>query len=139
MIQATIHSIQKEYILIDQNHRFGQNVQIFIDKTNSFKNSLIIYLDNDLFFIEQDYDEFIIDVYDYLTNIILELQHRFSNRQLFTSMKILNLCEWSKDYQELIFFGDNDLEILLKYFEQPNFYDNIQFSVLFDIKKCREE
>src|SRR5438046_1569751 len=30
MIQATINSIQKEYILIDQNQRFGQKVQMFI-------------------------------------------------------------------------------------------------------------
>ncbi|CAG8699862.1 7150_t:CDS:2, partial [Racocetra fulgida] len=117
MIQATIHSIQKEYILIDQNQRFGQNVQIFIDKTNLFENSLITYLDNNLSFIEQDYDEFIMDVYDYSTNVINELQHRFPNRQLFTSMKILNPREWPNNPQELLFFGDNDLKILLKYFE----------------------
>src|SRR5688500_14581213 len=45
----------------------------------------------------------------------------------------------ANDSQKLLLFGDNDLEILLKYFEQPNFHNNIQFSALFDIKKCREE
>jgi hypothetical protein len=92
-----------------------------------------------LSFIEQDYDEFIMDVHDYSTNVINELQHRFSNQQLFTSMKILNSREWPNDSQELLLFRDNDLEILLKYFEQPNFHNNIQFSALFNIKKCREE
>ncbi|PKY59256.1 hypothetical protein RhiirA4_481846 [Rhizophagus irregularis] len=139
MIQATINSIQKEYVLIDQNQRFGQKVQMFIDETNLFKNSLITYLDNDLSFIEQDYDEFIMDVHDYSTNVINELQHRFPNRQLFTSMKILNPREWPKESQELLWFGDNELEILLKYYEHPNFHNNIQLSALFDIKKCREE
>jgi hypothetical protein len=139
MIQATINSIQKEYILMDQNQRFGQNVQMFIDETNPFKNSLITYLNNNLSFIEQDYDEFIMDAHDYSTNVINELQHRFPNRQLFASMKILNPREWPNDSQKLLLFGDNDLEILLKYFEQPNFHNNIQFSALFDIKKCREE
>ena len=52
MIQAMINSIQKEYILMDQNQRFGQNVQMFIDETNPFKNSLITYLNNNLSFIE---------------------------------------------------------------------------------------
>ena len=125
IIQATINFIQKEYILIDPNQRFGQKVQMFIDETNPFKNSLITYLNNDLSFIEQDYNKFIIDMYDYSTNIINELQHRFSNRQLFTSIKILNFCKWPNDSQELLWFGDNELEILLKYYEYPNFYNNI--------------
>ena len=73
MIQATINSIQKVYILMDQNQRFGQNVQMFIDKTNPFKNSLITYLNNNLSFIEQDYDEFLMDIHDYSTNIINKL------------------------------------------------------------------
>ncbi|CAG8745898.1 5360_t:CDS:1, partial [Funneliformis caledonium] len=127
-----------EYILMNQNQRFGQNVQIFIDETNSFINSLITYLNNNLSFIEKDYDEFIIDAHDYLTNVINKLQHRFPNRQLFASIKILNPRKWPNDSQKLLLFGDNDLEILLKYFEKPNFHNNIQFSALFDIKKCRE-
>ena len=91
---------------------------MFIDETNPFENSLITYLGNhNLSFIEQDYDEFIMDVHDYSTNVINELQHRFPNRQLFTFMKILNPREWPNDFQELLLFGDNDLEILLKYFE----------------------
>ena len=113
---------------------------MFIDETNPFENSLITYLGNhNLSFIEQDYDEFIIDVHDYSTNVINELQHRFPNQQLFTSMKILNPRKWPNDSQELLLFGDNDLEILLKYFEQPNFHNNIQFSTLFNIKKCKKE
>jgi len=40
-------------------------------------------------------------------------------------MKILNPHEWPNDSQELLLFGDNNLEILLKYFEQPNFHNNI--------------
>ncbi|CAG8665088.1 21653_t:CDS:2 [Gigaspora rosea] len=124
MIQATIYSIQKEYILVDQNYRFGQNFQIFIDETNQFENSLVTYLDNNIFFIEQDCNEFIMDVYNYSTNVITKLQHRFPNQQLFTSMKILNPHEWPKNPQELIFFGNNNLEILLKYFERPNFHNN---------------
>jgi len=72
MIQATINSIQKEYILIDQNQRFGQRVQVFIDETNLFGNSSIIYMNNNLSFIEQDYDKFLINIYNYSTNIINE-------------------------------------------------------------------
>ena len=73
MIQAIINSIQKEYILIDQNQRFEQSVQVFIDETNLFGNSSITYMNNNLSFIEQDYDEFLMDVHDYSTNIINEL------------------------------------------------------------------
>ena len=65
------------------------------------------------------------DVHDYSTNVINELQHRFPNQQLFTSMKILNPHEWPNDSQELLWFGDNELEILLKYYEHPNFHNNI--------------
>ena len=54
-------------------------------------------------------------------------------------MKILNSHEWPNDSQELLWFGDNDLEILLKYYKHTNFHNNIQLSALFDIKKCREE
>ena len=124
---------------MNQSQRFGQKVQMFIDETNPFGNSLIVYLDNTLSFIERDYDDFVMDIHDYSTSIINELQQRFPNRPLFTSMKILNPREWPNDSQELVLFGDNDLKILLKYFEQPNFHNNIQFSALFDIKKCREE
>jgi hypothetical protein len=97
MIQVTINSIQKEYILLDQNQRFGQKVQAFIDETNPFGNSSIKYMDNDLSFIEQDYDDFMIDILEYSTSIVNELQQRFPTRQLFTSMKILNLREWPKE------------------------------------------
>lgn len=142
MIQVTINSIQKEYIQVDQHHqRFGQNVQIFIDGTNPFgnSNSLITYMDHDLVFNEEDYENFILDIHDYSTNIIDELQQRFPNRQLFTSMKILNPHEWPRDSHELLYFGDMELENLLEYFEHTNTYNNIQLQALFDINKCREE
>ena len=79
MIQATINSIQKEYILTDQLQRFEQKVQIFINETNPFRNSSITYMDHNLSFIEENYNNFIMDIYDYSTNIINELQQRFSN------------------------------------------------------------
>jgi Domain of unknown function (DUF4371) len=62
MVQATINTIQKEYILMDQNQRFGQKVQEFIDETNPFGNSLIMFMDNNLSFVEQDYDEFVMNI-----------------------------------------------------------------------------
>ncbi|GBC38152.1 zinc finger protein 862-like [Rhizophagus irregularis DAOM 181602=DAOM 197198] len=139
MIQVTINSIQKEYILLDQNQRFGQKVQTFIDETNPFGNSSIKYMNNDLSFIEQDYDDFTIDILEYSTSIVNELQQRFPTRQLFTSMKILNPREWPKESQELLWFGDNELENILKYYECPNFHNNIQLPAIFDINKCREE
>jgi hypothetical protein len=77
IIQVTINSIQKKYILLDQNQRFGQKVQAFIDKTNLFGNSSIKYMDNDLSFIEQNYDDFTIDILEYSTSIVNELQQRF--------------------------------------------------------------
>jgi hypothetical protein len=139
IIQVTINSIQKKYILLDQNQRFGQKVQAFIDKTNLFGNSSIKYMDNDLSFIEQNYDDFTIDILEYSTSIVNELQQRFPTWQLFTSMKILNLREWPKEPQELLWFGDNELENILKYYKCPNFHNNIQLPAIFDIDKCREE
>ncbi|CAB4487085.1 unnamed protein product [Rhizophagus irregularis] len=136
---VTINSIQKEYILLDQNQRFGQKVQTFIDETNPFGNSSIKYMNNDLSFIEQDYNDFTIDILEYSTSIVNELQQRFPTRQLFTSMKILNPREWPKESQELLWFGDNELENILKYYECPNFHNNIQLPAIFDINKCREE
>ena len=38
---------------------------MFIDETNLFGNSSITYMNNNLSFIEQDYDEFLMDVHDY--------------------------------------------------------------------------
>ncbi|GES90870.1 hypothetical protein RCL_jg14440.t1 [Rhizophagus clarus] len=93
MIQVTINSIQKEYILLDQNQRFRQKVLAFIDETNLFGNSLIKYMDNVLSFIEQGYDNFMMDIFEYSTSIVNEFQQRFPTWQLFTSMKILNLYE----------------------------------------------
>src|SRR5438045_5780031 len=140
MVQATINSIQKEYILLeDQHQRFGQKVQRFMDETNPFLNSLVTYMDHDLSFIEQDFDDFIMDVYNYSTSIVNELQQRFPNRPLFTSMKILNPREWPKDSNELLYFRDNELENLLEYYKRPNSFNNIQLPALFDINKCREE
>ena len=136
MIEATINSIQKEYLTDDQ-HRFGYNVQKFIDETNPFKNNSIEYMGHNLSFTEKDYDDFLMDTYNYSASIISELQQRFPNRSLFTSMKILNSRKWPKDSQELLHFGDNELEDLLKYYEHPN--NNIQSSALFDINKCRQE
>ena len=97
MIQATINSIQKDYLMNDQSQKFGYNVQKFINETNPFRNNSIEYMGHDLFFAEQDYDEFLMDIYSYSTSIISELQQQFPNRSLFTSMKILNLREWPKD------------------------------------------
>ncbi|GBB94987.1 hypothetical protein RclHR1_02460007 [Rhizophagus clarus] len=77
MIQATINSIQKEYILLNQNQRFRQKVQAFIDETNPFGNSLIKYMDNVLSFIEQDYDDFTMDILEYSISIVNELLQRF--------------------------------------------------------------
>jgi len=47
------------------------------------------------------------NIHDYATSVINELQQRFPNRPLFNSMKILNLREWPKDSQELLWFRDN--------------------------------
>ena len=96
-------------------------------------------MDHNLSFIEEDYNNFIMDIYDYSTNIINELQQRFPNRPLFTSMKILDPREWPKDSHELLYFGDKELENLLEYYKHPNFYDNIQLPALFDSNKCRKE
>ncbi|GES92036.1 zinc finger protein 862-like [Rhizophagus clarus] len=54
-------------------------------------------------------------------------------------MKILNPREWPKESQELLWFGDNELGNVLKYYECPNFHNNIQLPAIFDINKCREE
>ncbi|UZN99973.1 uncharacterized protein OCT59_001230 [Rhizophagus irregularis] len=54
-------------------------------------------------------------------------------------MKILNSQEWYKNFQDLLFFRDNELEDLLKYYECPNIHNNIQSSALFNINKCRQE
>ena len=139
MIQATINSIQKEYLMDDQSQRFGYNVQRFIDETNPFGNDSIEYIGHNLTFSDRDYDEFLMDIYSYSASIISELQQQFPNRSLFTSMKILNLREWPKESQELLWFGDNELENILKYYECPNSHNNIQLPAIFDINKCREE
>ncbi|GBC17867.2 zinc finger protein 862-like [Rhizophagus irregularis DAOM 181602=DAOM 197198] len=114
MIQAMINSIQKEYLMEDQSQKFGYNVQRFIDETNPFGNNSVEYMGHNLSFTEQDYDEFLMDVYSYSTSILSELQQRFPNRSLFTSMKILNPQEWPKNSQDLLFFGDDELENLLE-------------------------
>jgi Domain of unknown function (DUF4371)/hAT family C-terminal dimerisation region len=139
MIQATINSIQKEYLMDDQSQKFRYNVQRFIDETNPFGNNSVEYMSHNLSFTEQDYDEFLMDIYSYSTSIISELQQRFPNRSLFTSMKILNPREWPKNSQDLLFFGDDELENLLEYYKHPNIHDNIQCSPLFDVNKCRQE
>jgi hypothetical protein len=74
-----------------------------------------------------------------IQQVVNELQQRFPTWQLFTSMKILNLREWPKEPQELLWFGDNELENILKYYKCPNFHNNIQLPAIFDIDKCREE
>ncbi|CAB4478683.1 unnamed protein product [Rhizophagus irregularis] len=114
MIQAMINSIQKEYLMEDQSQKFGYNVQRFIDETNPFGNNSVEYMGHNLSFTEQDYNEFLMDVYSYSTSILSELQQRFPNRSLFTSMKILNPQEWPKNSQDLLFFGDDELENLLE-------------------------
>ncbi|GBC17872.2 hypothetical protein RIR_jg26632.t1 [Rhizophagus irregularis DAOM 181602=DAOM 197198] len=80
MIQAMINSIQKEYLMEDQSQKFGYNVQRFIDETNPFGNNSVEYMGHNLSFTEQDYDEFLMDVYSYSTSILSELQQRFPNR-----------------------------------------------------------
>ncbi|CAI2198897.1 4996_t:CDS:2, partial [Funneliformis geosporum] len=67
-------------------------------------------------FTEQNYDELLMDIYIYSTSIISELKQQFPNRLLFSSMKILNLREWPRDSEDLLCFGDNELEDLLKYY-----------------------
>ena len=52
-------------------------------------------------------------------------------------MKVFNPHEWPKDSQELLWFGDDELENLLKYYENSNFHDNIQLPALFDVIKYR--
>ncbi|CAG8745936.1 20190_t:CDS:2, partial [Rhizophagus irregularis] len=74
MIQATINSIQKEYSMNDQSQKFEYNVQRFIDKTNPFENSSIEYMGHNISFNRRNYDEFLMDIYSYLTSIISELQ-----------------------------------------------------------------
>ncbi|CAI2190355.1 5185_t:CDS:2, partial [Funneliformis geosporum] len=83
-------------------------------------------------FTEQNYDELLMDIYIYSTSIISELKQQFPNRLLFSSMKILNLREWPRDSEDLLCFGDNELEDLLKYYEYPNIHNNIQSIALFD-------
>ena len=73
MIQATINSIQKEYLIDDQSQQFEYNIQRFIDETNLFKNDSIEYMRHSLSFTEQDYDEFLMDIYNYSASIISEL------------------------------------------------------------------
>ncbi len=96
-------------------------------------------MDHNLSFIEENYNNFIMDIYDYSTNIINELQQRFSNWSLFTSMKILNPYEWPKDSHELLYFENKELKNLLKYYKHLNFHNNIQLPALFVNNKCREE
>ncbi|CAI2197778.1 8813_t:CDS:2, partial [Funneliformis geosporum] len=90
------------YYFNDILEHVTQLIQAFIDETNPFGNSVITYMDNELSFVEQDGDDFIMDIHDYATSVINELQQRFPNRSLFTSMKVLNPREWPKDSQELL-------------------------------------
>ena len=48
-------------------------------------------------------------------------------------MKILNSQEWPKNFQDLLYFEDNELKDLLKYYEYPNIHNNIQSLAFFDI------
>jgi hypothetical protein len=47
-------------------------------------------MEYNLSFTKKDYNDFLMDIYNYLTSIISELQQRFPNKLLFISMKILN-------------------------------------------------
>ena len=58
----------------DQLQRFKYNVQRFIDETNLFENNLIEYMSYNLSFSNQDYNEFLIDIYSYSASIISKLQ-----------------------------------------------------------------
>ncbi|CAI2185107.1 20591_t:CDS:2 [Funneliformis geosporum] len=125
MIQATINSIQKEYILIDQNQRFGRKVQAFIDETYPFRNSVITYMDNDVSFVEQDYDDFIMDIYDYATsfgnNELENLLKHFEHLNFYDNVQLpalfdINKCreEWP-GFKMIITnsFSSNDIETIL--------------------------
>jgi len=54
-------------------HKFGYNVQKFINETNPFRNNLIEYVRHNFTFTEKDYDDFLIDTYNYSASIISEL------------------------------------------------------------------
>ncbi|CAI2192340.1 13756_t:CDS:2, partial [Funneliformis geosporum] len=92
MIQSTINSIQKEYLINNQSQKFGYNLQKFINETNPFGNNSIEYMGHELSFTEQNYDELLIDIYIYLT-------------------------KWLRDSKDLLCFSDNELEDLLKYYD----------------------
>ncbi|GBC50565.2 zinc finger protein 862-like [Rhizophagus irregularis DAOM 181602=DAOM 197198] len=66
--------LDHEYSMNDQSQKFEYNVQRFIDKTNPFENSSIEYMGHNISFNRRNYDEFLMDIYSYLTSIISELQ-----------------------------------------------------------------
>ncbi|GBC07916.1 hypothetical protein RclHR1_07790008 [Rhizophagus clarus] len=72
----------------DQSQKFGYNVQRFIDETNPFGNNSVEYMGHNLSFTEQDYNEFLMDIYGYSTSILFELQQGFPNKSLFNSTRI---------------------------------------------------
>ncbi|CAG8607502.1 12057_t:CDS:2 [Cetraspora pellucida] len=94
MINATIESIQKDYVA---NTNLDYHLQVFIDHTNLFNNSNqqsnITYYTHIFAYNNCDYDDLLKDVYKYTSIVITEITNHFPDCPLLAAMKILNPVE----------------------------------------------
>ncbi|CAG8684471.1 12174_t:CDS:2, partial [Cetraspora pellucida] len=124
MIDATIMSIQKDYIvekLDDQSSYLGYHLQLFFDHTKPFnEQSNIDYFTHLLVYNSCDYDDLLQDIYEYAT------------------MKILNPVEWP-DKKELLNFGYEELQILLNHYGISKTINGQKFLPLIDSSSCELE
>ncbi|CAG8533687.1 9865_t:CDS:2 [Cetraspora pellucida] len=77
-----------------------------------------------------------IDVYEYASIVTTEIRNHFPDCPLLATMKILNPVEWSCKKEELLEFGNDELQVLLNHYGSLKTINGQNFLSLVDSDSC---
>src|SRR3989337_2060755 len=69
-------------------------------------------------------NELMAEIFRFASSVIWEIQKKFPDRPLLNAMQILNPKEWPRNKEELLKFGDVELEELIRFYGKsylPNY------------------
>ncbi|GBB89907.1 hypothetical protein RclHR1_16760003 [Rhizophagus clarus] len=111
IIELTLRKIQQEFLDYDEDGRLllGKNLNRFLSNTTAKDNYNI---GTHQLTQNENYEaDLIVDISSFASAVITEIQERFPDRPLFNSMKIFDHTNWPNGREELIKYGEKELNI----------------------------
>ncbi|GBB97699.1 hypothetical protein RclHR1_30410001 [Rhizophagus clarus] len=118
IIELTLRKIQQEFLDHNEDGRLllEENLNRFLSNTTANDNyNISVY---QLTWNKNYEADLIVDISSFASTVITEIQERFPDRSLLNSMKIFDHANWPNGREELIKYGEKELNILSEFYKK---------------------